>query len=139
MVQNIAIGSDHGAYKEKEFLAAYLETLGYKVVNVGCSAGEKVDYPDVCMAGCRLVVTERCDRGIVLDGAGIGSSMACSKVRGIRAALCYDMRTVINSREHNNTNVITLGGPLHEASELSEMVRVAGDAIRWIPASGANQ
>ena len=123
-VRTIAIGSDHGAYKQKEFLAAYLETLGYNVINVGSSAGEKVDYPDICMAVCRLVVTERCERGIVLDGAGIGSSMACNKVRGIRAALCYDLRTVINSREHNNANVLTLGGPLHEAGELSEMVRV---------------
>ncbi len=54
----------------------------------------------------------------------IGSSMACNKVRGIRAALCYDLRTVVNSREHNNANVMTLGGPLHDAGQLCEMVRV---------------
>ena len=121
-VKRIALGSDHSAYQQKEFLKRYLEGLGYTVVDVGCFASERVDYPDIAYAVCRKVVTESCDRGIMLDGAGIGSSMACNKIRGIRAALCYDTRTVINSREHNNANVLTLGGPLHSAAELSEMV-----------------
>ncbi len=123
-VKRVALGSDHSAFEQKEFLKAYLETLGYTVRDVGCGPGERVDYPDVAVALCARVVREDCDRGIMLDGAGIGSSMACNKVRGIRAALCYDMRTVINSREHNNANVLTLGGGLHGASELSEMVRL---------------
>jgi ribose 5-phosphate isomerase B len=122
-VKRVAIGCDHGAYQQKIFLKQYLENLGYEVVDVGCGPDEKVDYPDFAQAVCRKVVTEACDRGIMLDGAGIGSSMACNKVRGIRAALCYDMRTIINSREHNNANVLTLGGPLHSAGELSEMVK----------------
>ncbi len=124
MVKRVAIGSDHGAYEQKEFLKTYLESLGYVVMDAGCGAGERVDYPDVAVEVCRKVVTEDCDCGIMLDGAGIGSSMVCNKVRGIRAALCYDLRTVVNSREHNNANVLTLGGPLHGAGELSEMVRV---------------
>ena len=60
----------------------------------------------------------------MIDGAGIGSSMCCNKVKGIRAALCYDIRTIQNSRIHNNANVLTLGGPLHEPDELCEMVKV---------------
>ena len=60
----------------------------------------------------------------MIDGAGIGSSMVCNKVRGIRAALCYDIQTVINSREHNNANVLTLGGPRHNAADLCEMAKV---------------
>jgi ribose 5-phosphate isomerase B len=91
---------------------------------VGCHSKDSVDYPDVAAAVCRKVVSGDCERGIMLDGAGIGSSMACNKVRGIRAALCYDLRTVVNSREHNNANVMTLGGPLHDAGQLCEMVRV---------------
>jgi len=120
-VRSVAIGSDHGAFTQKEALRRYLETLGYRVVDVGCAGGEKVDYPDIAIAVCRKVVNSDCERGIILDGAGIGSCMAANKIKGIRAALCYDVRTVINSREHNNANVLTLGGPLHDASQLCDM------------------
>ena len=122
-VRSVAIGSDHGAFTQKEALRRYLETLGYRVVDIGCGAGEKVDYPDIAVAVCRKVVNGDCERGIILDGAGIGSCMAANKIKGIRAALCYDLRTVINSREHNNANVLTLGGPLHDASQLCDMAR----------------
>lgn len=123
-VKRIAIGSDHGAFASKESLKRYLTLAGYSVKDVGCFGTDRVDYPDVALEVCKRVVSGDCDRGIMLDGAGIGSSMACNKVRGIRAALCYDMRTVINSREHNNANVLTLGGPLHDVGELCEMARV---------------
>jgi ribose 5-phosphate isomerase B len=122
-VRSVAIGSDHGAFTQKEALRRYLETLGYRVADVGCAGGEKVDYPDIAIAVCRKVVNGDCERGIILDGAGIGSCMAANKIKGIRAALCYDLRTVINSREHNNANVLTLGGPLHDASQLCDMAR----------------
>jgi ribose 5-phosphate isomerase B len=122
-VRSVAIGCDHGAYKEKEALKLYLGTVGYRVVDVGCGATEKVDYPDIAIAVCRKVVSGDCERGIILDGAGIGSCIAANKVKGIRAAMCYDIRTVINSREHNNANVLTLGGPLHDAGQLAEMAR----------------
>lgn len=122
-VRSVAIGSDHGAFTQKEALRRYLETLGYRVVDIGCSGAEKVDYPDIAIAVCRKVVNGDCERGIILDGAGIGSCMAANKIKGIRAALCYDLRTVINSREHNNANVLTLGGPLHDASQLCDMAR----------------
>jgi ribose 5-phosphate isomerase B len=123
-VRSVAIGCDHGAYKEKEMLKSYLAIVGYRVVDVGCGQGEKVDYPDIAIAVCRKVVSGGCERGIILDGAGIGSCIAANKVKGIRAAMCYDVRTVINSREHNNANVLTLGGPLHDPGQLSEMARV---------------
>ena len=123
LVRSVAIGSDHGAFAQKEMLRRYLETIGYRVVDVGCRSAVTVDYPDIAAAVCRRVVSGDCERGIVLDGAGIGSCMAANKVRGIRAALCYDIRTVVNSREHNNANVLTLGGPLHDAAELCDMAR----------------
>ena len=123
-VRSVSIGSDHGAFEQKRILVDYLQILGYRVVDVGCRAGERVDYPDVAVEVCRRVVSGDCERGIMLDGAGIGSSMVCNKVKGIRAALCYDARTIINSREHNNANVLTLGGPLHSGNELCEMAKL---------------
>jgi ribose 5-phosphate isomerase B len=123
-VRSVSIGADHGAFDQKEMLKRYLKELGYRVVDMGCFSPEKVDYPDIAAAVCRKVVNGDCERGIVLDGAGIGSCMAANKVHGIRAAMCYDLRTVINSREHNNANVLSLGGPLHDAGELCEMTKV---------------
>jgi ribose 5-phosphate isomerase B len=122
-VRSVALGCDHGAFSQKETLKRYLETVGYRVVDVGCRAMEKVDYPDIAVAVCRRVVSGDCERGIVMDGAGIGSCMAANKIKGIRAALCYDIRTVINSREHNNANVLSLGGPLHDAGQLCDMAK----------------
>ncbi len=123
-VLRVAVGSDHGGYKAKEVLKSYLSSLGYKVRDVGCHSPESVDYPDLAAAVARKVAVGECERGIMIDGAGIGSSMVCNKVRGIRAALCYDLKTVVNSREHNNANVLTLGGPLHPPDELCQMAKV---------------
>ncbi len=123
-VRSVALGSDHGAVAQKNMLRTYLQTIGYRVVDVGCFGAEKVDYPDIAVAVCRRVVSGDCERGIVMDGAGIGSCIAANKIKGIRAAMCYDIRTVINSREHNNANVLSLGGPLHDAGQLCEMARV---------------
>lgn len=123
-VRSVAIGADHGAVAQKEMLARYIGLLGYRVVDVGTFGVEKVDYPDIALAVCRKVRSGDCERGIVLDGAGIGSCMAANKIRGIRAAMCYDLKTVVNSREHNDANVLTLGGPLHTPDQLAQMVRV---------------
>jgi ribose 5-phosphate isomerase B len=123
-VLRVAVGSDHGGYKAKELLKSYLGSLGYRIVDVGCHSQESVDYPDFAQAVARKVAGGDCERGIMIDGAGIGSSMVCNKVRGIRAALCYDLKTVVNSREHNNANVLTLGGPLHTPDELCRMAKV---------------
>ncbi len=108
---------------QKDMLKRYLSELGYRVIDVGTFGPEKVDYPDIAVAVCRRVASGECERGIVLDGAGIGSSMAANKVKGIRAALCYDLRTVVNSREHNNANVLSLGGPLHPPEDLCAMAK----------------
>jgi ribose 5-phosphate isomerase B len=123
-VKFVAIGADHGAIKYKSIIKGYLETLGYKVTDVGTHTTQSVDYPDFAEAVAKKVASGACERGIMLDGAGIGSCIACNKIKGIRAALCYDNRTIINSREHNNANVLTLGGPLHSTAELLEMVKL---------------
>jgi ribose 5-phosphate isomerase B len=136
IVRRVAIGSDHTTVDHKEILKNYLQSIDYTMVDVGPFSKERVDYPDYAAAVARKVASGACDRGIMLDGAGIGSSMVCNKVRGIRAALCYNMKTIINSREHNNANVLTLGGPLHTGAELCEMAKVwletrFGGARHW--------
>jgi ribose 5-phosphate isomerase B len=122
-VRRVAIGSDHSSVTQKEALKRYMTGLGYRVTDVGCFGTDKVDYPDIAVAVCGKVASGECERGIVLDGAGIGSCMAANKVKGIRAALCYDVRTAINSRDHNNANVLSLGGPLHPVEDLCGIAR----------------
>ena len=120
----VAIGSDHGGFEAKEIIRDYLRTIGYRVTDVGTFSKDSVDYPDFALKVAKKVASGECERGIMIDGAGIGSSMVCNKVKGIRAALCYNLKTIINSREHNNANVLTLGGPLHSPDELREMVKL---------------
>lgn len=122
--RKVALASDHGGLELKNFLRGYLEDLGYAVRDFGTYTKEAVDYPDYAAKVARAVAAGDYDRGIVVDGAGIGSCMAANKVRGIRAAMCYDVKTAVNSREHNCANVLTLGGPLLETGAAKEVVKV---------------
>jgi ribose 5-phosphate isomerase B len=108
----VALGADHGGFALKEQLKELVAGLGYAVVDCGTHSTEAVDYPDLAYAVARLVSTGDAWRGILVDGAGIGSAMAANKVPGVRAALCYDYATAVNSREHNDANVLTLGAGL---------------------------
>jgi ribose 5-phosphate isomerase B len=108
----VALGADHGGYVMKEDLKTYLGELGYQVIDCGTSGPEAVDYPDFAYAVARLVAEGQAWRGIVVDGAGIGSCMAANKVPGVRAAMCHDHATAVNSREHNDANLLALGGLL---------------------------
>jgi len=124
-VRRVAIGADHGAYNAKETLKASLELIGYKVIDVGTNnASTAVDYPDFALAVARKVKNGDCERGIMLDGAGIGSSMVCNKVKGIRAALCWSEQTIINSRVHNCANVLTMGTAQHSIDEIVSMAKL---------------
>ncbi|MGD8625186.1 MAG: ribose 5-phosphate isomerase B [Anaerolineae bacterium] len=106
------MGADHGGYAMKEDLKTYLGGLGYDLVDCGTHSSDSVDYPDFAYAVARMVSEGQAWRGIIVDGAGIGSCMAANKVPGVRAAMCYDHATAVNSREHNDANVLTLGGML---------------------------
>lgn len=108
----IAIGADHGGYTLKESLKIFVRELGYAVIDCGTNSAESVDYPDFAFAVAQLVADDRAWRGIIIDGAGIGSCMTANKVPGVRASMCYDQATAANSREHNNANVLTLGAGL---------------------------
>ena len=108
----IAIGADHGGYSLKETLKIFLAENGYSVIDCGTNSSESVDYPDYALAVAEAVAGGQAWRGIMIDGAGIGSCMAANKVAGVRAAMCYDHATAYNSREHNNANLLTLGAGL---------------------------
>lgn len=110
--KSIALGADHGGFELKQQLHAYLIELGYHPIDCGTFSKDAVDYPDLALAVAELVAGGRAARGILIDGAGIGSCMAANKVPHIRAALCYDQATAVNSREHNDANVLTLGAGL---------------------------
>jgi ribose 5-phosphate isomerase B len=108
----IAVGADHGGVALKDAIAARLREVGHLVVDVGTKSTDPVDYPDFAAAVAKKVASGHVAFGIMVDGAGIGSCMAANKVRGVRAAMCYDVTTATNAREHNNANVLTLGGGL---------------------------
>ncbi len=112
VVKTVAIGADHGGFPLKETLKAFLNEKGYSVIDCGTNSTESVDYPDFARAVAEKVTAGSAWRGIMIDGAGIGSCMAANKVTGVRAAMCYDYATAYNSREHNNANLLTLGAGL---------------------------
>jgi RpiB/LacA/LacB family sugar-phosphate isomerase len=107
--RRIAIGADHGGYTLKEDLKLFLQNQGYQVDDYGTYSTDSVDYPDFAYAVADKVGKNEAWRGIIIDGAGIGSCMVANKVPGVRAAMCYNLPTALNSREHNNANVLTLG------------------------------
>jgi len=108
----IAIGSDHGGYPLKEILKIHLQKQEFKITDCGTTGPDSVDYPRFAYLVAKQVHEGQADIGIIVDGAGIGSAMTANKVTGIRAAMCYDVSTARNAREHNNANVLTLGGSL---------------------------
>jgi ribose 5-phosphate isomerase B len=106
----IAIGSDHAGYPLKTHLAETLRSLGHDVVDLGTDTEDPVDYPPICAAVGHAVAKREVERGIVLGGSGQGEQMAANKVRGVRAALCNDLYTARLSRQHNDANVLSIGG-----------------------------
>ena len=122
--KSVAIGADHGGFAMKELLKPLLSQLGFTPVDIGVFEPTPADYPDIAVKVADLVATKKTRFGIVVDGAGIGSCMAANKVSGIRAALCYDKASARNSREHNDANVLTLGGRLLTQSQAEDVLRV---------------
>jgi ribose 5-phosphate isomerase B len=122
--KTIAIGSDHGGFTLKEKLKPIFEEFGLHIQDVGVHEEKPVDYPDIARQVAEIVASGQALRGVIIDGAGIGSSIVANKFPGIRAALCYDKASARNSREHNDSNVLTLGGRLLTATQAEELLRV---------------
>jgi ribose 5-phosphate isomerase B len=106
----VTIGSDHAGFELKQHLIGTLAKLGHEVVDLGTDSEESVDYPPICAAVARTVARGEADRGIVLGGSGQGEQIAANKVHGVRAALCNDLYTARMSRQHNDANVLSIGG-----------------------------
>ena len=119
----LAIGSDHGGFTLKEILKPIIESLGLEIRDIGVFDEKAADYPDQACKVAELVASGVAARGVVIDGAGIGSSIAANKVPGIRAALCYDKASARNSREHNDSNVLTLGARLLTPTVAEDVLR----------------
>jgi ribose 5-phosphate isomerase B len=119
----VAIGADHGGYELKGTLKATITELGFDIADMGTNSKEAVDYPDFAHAVAQQVSTGKAWRGIMIDGAGIGSCIVANKVPGIRAGMAYDYSSAVNSREHNDTNVLTLGAGLIGVNLAKQIVK----------------
>jgi ribose 5-phosphate isomerase B len=117
----IAIGADHAGFALKQHLIGTLRRLGHTVDDRGTHTDASTDYPPICADVAREVTEGRADRGIVIGGSGQGEQMAANKVPGTRAALCNDLYTARMSREHNDANVLSLGGRI-VANALAEEI-----------------
>ena len=106
----LAIGCDHGGFELKEHILKHLKNKGLEVKDFGCYDENSVDYPDIAEKVGRVVSSGECESGILICGTGIGISIAANKIKGIRAALCSDVYSAKMTKEHNNANIICMGG-----------------------------
>lgn len=118
----IAIASDHAGFSYKEQIKTVLIEQGHEVKDFGTHSAESVDYPDYIRPAAEAVAAGECECGIVMGGSGNGEAMVANKVRGIRCAVCWDLRSARLSREHNNANMFSLGERMLSIHEALEMV-----------------
>ena len=122
--RRVAIGSDHGGFELKGWLKELLQELGYTPVDVGTHSKASCDYPDFAIAVGRAIQSGQCRFGIMIDGAGIGSAMALNKMSGIRAATVHSETTAVNSKEHNDANVLVLGSAQIHSGHARRITRI---------------
>jgi ribose 5-phosphate isomerase B len=120
----IAIGSDHRGFEVRRRIVSVLQQLGHEVQDVGPEGRESVDYPDYAFQVALAVGEGRADRGVLVDGTGIGMCIAANKVRGVRAAPCHDSITAEMSRRHNDANVLCLSADLLGDELIERMIRI---------------
>jgi ribose 5-phosphate isomerase B len=113
----IALGADHAGFPMKEAIKAYLEKRDYEIVDFGTASEAAVDYPDYCRPAAESVARGDCDFGVVFGGSGNGEAMVANKVSGIRCGVCWNVESARLTKEHNNANVIALGGRMVSTAE----------------------
>jgi len=123
VVSTIALGADHAGYELKEALKGWLINHSFHVLDLGTHSTESVDYPDYAALVGESVADHKVERGLLVCGTGIGMAMAANKVPGVRAALCGDLYTARMSREHNDANVLVLGGRLMGADMAADILQ----------------
>ncbi len=119
----IVVGSDHAGFSLKQDVAESLRKQGYEVLDVGTHSTAPVDYPDSAEAVGRAVVDGRAEKGILICGSGVGASVAANKVKGVRAAICHDAYSAHQGVEHDDMNVLVLGGRIVGPALAQELVR----------------
>jgi ribose 5-phosphate isomerase B len=113
----IALGTDHAGYKLKEVIKAHLGTRGFEIIDFGTDSEQVVDYPDFCRPAAESVAKGDCRFGLVFGGSGNGESMVANKVAGIRCGLCWNVESARLTKEHNDANMIAVGGRMVSAAE----------------------
>ncbi|MFC1850130.1 ribose 5-phosphate isomerase B [candidate division CSSED10-310 bacterium] len=121
---DISIASDHGGYDLKQHLISYLKKLGYTIHDHGTQSKQSVDYPDFALKVALDVAHQKVPLGIIIDGAGIGSSIVANKIAQVRAALCNDLYTAQNAKEHNKANILVLGSQVVGPGMAEKIVEV---------------
>ena len=119
----IAVGSDHAGFVLKQDVAAMLRKDGHDVVDVGTDSTAPVDYPDFAEAVSQAVLDGRAERAVLICGSGVGASVAANKLPGIRAAICHDVYSAHQGVEHDDMNVLVLGGRVVGPAVVPELVR----------------
>lgn len=122
----IALASDHRGFKLKNILAAFLKEHGYEAVDFGTYTCDPCDYPDYTYLAALAVKNKKCERAVIVCYTGVGSAIAANKVRGVRAALVYSLKTASLSRRHNNSNVLVLPSHLFKTDYAKKIV------LRWL-------
>ena len=122
--KKVAIGSDHAGFELKEKVKQQLKELGYETIDFGTNSTDSVDYPLIAKKVATSVASKNPSRGILVCGTGIGMSIAANKIKGIIAAHCYDVETARLARQHNNSNMLTLGGRITDPETVKDIVKV---------------
>ena len=123
-MMKIALACDHGGFDYKEKLKSVLLSEGYEVSDFGCYSADSVDYPEMAYPCAKAVSNKEADRGIVICGTGIGVSIVANKVEGIRCALCSDLFSAQATREHNDSNMLAMGGRVISEEMMLKIAKV---------------
>ena len=118
----LAIGSDHCGFEMKQRILPYLEE-NHEITDLGCYSSEMVDFPDIAKQVCAAILNGEADRGIMFCSTGIGAAIACNKIKGIRAGVCHDIYSAHQCVEHDNVQVLAIGGEIigyHVAKQINE-------------------
>jgi len=119
----IAFGCDHAGFEIKEKITGFVESLGHEIIDYGTNSNKSCDYPDFAFEVAKAVAQQKADKGILICGTGIGMSIAANKVKGIRAAVCWNKETAALIAQHNNANIICLGARFLSVEEICEMIK----------------
>ncbi|MEG2594959.1 MAG: ribose 5-phosphate isomerase B [Ruthenibacterium sp.] len=110
MIKTVALGADHGGYELKNAVKEHLQSRGIAVIDCGTNSAESVDYPDMAVPPCKLVLAKKVDVALLFCGTGVGISISANKIKGIRACCCSDVFSAAYTRLHNDANALCMGG-----------------------------